>query len=747
MEKTGGGEEEEEVNDHPIEEVRNTVPITDDPSEPCLTFRAWILGLSSCVMLAFVNEFFNYRSSQLAIGTVVVQIASLPIGRLMASTLPERPIRVPLTGGRWSFSLNPGPFSLKEHCLITIFAGAGSSGVYALNIIAIVKVFYRRQINPYAAMLLAQTTQLLGYGWAGLFRKFLVDSAYMWWPMNLVQVTLFRAMHEEEKRPRGGLTRLQFFIIVMICSFAYYLIPGYLFPSISAVSVLCLVYKDSVTAQQIGSGLKGLGVGSFGLDWNTVAGFLGNPLASPAFTIVNVMAGFAVSTYVAVPLLYWTNTYNAKRFPLVSPHVYDDAGGAYDTNRILDPETFALNLKEYNAYSRINVSVLFAINYGIGFASLMSTLSHVALYHGKEIWDLWRKAASGKAGGGKEQDVHTRIMKRNFKPVPQWWFHLMLAIVLALSVFTCEGFGRQLQLPYWGLLLACAIAFTFTLPIGVISATTNMQPGLNVITELIIGYLYPGKPLANVVFKTYGFISMGQALSFVSDFKLGHYMKIPPRSMFFAQLAGTLAASTVHFATAWWLLTTVANICDVERLPPGSPWTCPGDDVFYNASIIWGVVGPLRMFGRLGNYWQMNYFFLVGLVAPVPAWVLQRAYPRSRVLRAVNVPLIFAGASGLLPARAVNFVMWGLVGFLFNHVVYRRRRSWWMRYNYVLAAGLDAGVAFMGVLTFVALGYFDVYGPRWWGGIADDRCDLAACPTAPGVVAKGCPPVVPERAI
>jgi hypothetical protein len=116
--------------------------------------------MSSCVMLAFVNEFFNYRSSQLSIGTVVVQIASLPIGRLMASTLPERPIRVPLTGGRCSFSLNPGPFSLKEHCLIIIFAGAGCSGVYALNIIAIVKVFYKRQTNPYAAMLLAQTTQV-----------------------------------------------------------------------------------------------------------------------------------------------------------------------------------------------------------------------------------------------------------------------------------------------------------------------------------------------------------------------------------------------------------------------------------------------------------------------------------------------------------------------------------------------------------------------------------------------------------
>ena len=37
-------------------------------------------------------------------------------------------------------------------------------------------------------------------------------------------------------------------------------------------------------------------------------------------------------------------------------------------------------------------------------------------------------------------------------------------------------------------------------------------------------------------FKVYGYISMTQALTFVSDFKLGHYMKIPPRTMFMAQV-------------------------------------------------------------------------------------------------------------------------------------------------------------------------------------------------------------------
>ncbi|BAU01133.1 hypothetical protein VIGAN_11029800 [Vigna angularis var. angularis] len=46
---------ESEVDDSPIEQVRLTVPITDDPTQPALTFRTWILGLASCVLLAFVS--------------------------------------------------------------------------------------------------------------------------------------------------------------------------------------------------------------------------------------------------------------------------------------------------------------------------------------------------------------------------------------------------------------------------------------------------------------------------------------------------------------------------------------------------------------------------------------------------------------------------------------------------------------------------------------------------------------------
>ncbi|PON86307.1 Tetrapeptide transporter [Trema orientale] len=580
---------------------------------------------------------------------------------------------------------------------------------------------------------------MLGYGWAGLFRTYLVDSPYMWWPQNLVQVSLFRALHEREKRPKGGHTRLQFFLLVFISSFAYYTIPAYLFPSITAISVVCLIWKKSITAQQIGSGLKGLGVGSFGFDWSTVAGFLGSPLATPGFAIINILVGFFIFVYIINPVAYWSNWYDAKKFPIFSSHTFDKTGQPYNISRILNEKTFDLDQEAYDSYSKLYVSVFFAFCYGVSFATLTATISHVALFHGKSILELWKRTVSSQVGDNKPQDVHTRLMKKNYAEVPQWWFHITLVLTFALSVFACEGFGKQLQLPWWGLLLACGIAFFFTLPIGIIQATTNMQPGLNVITELVIGYIYPGRPLANVSFKTYGYISMTQALMFLGDFKLGHYMKIPPKSMFLVQLVGTIIGSSVYFGTAWWLLSTVDHICDTSMLADGSPWTCPGDDVFYSASIIWGVVGPLRMFTKQGNYPEMNWFFLIGFLAPVPVWLLSRQFPNQKWIKLINMPIIIGATGNMPPARSVNFITWGAVGIFFNFYVYRRYKGWWARHNYILSAALDAGVAFMAVLLYFTLQSKDIFGPTWWGLDSDDHCPLAKCPTAPGIQVKGCP--------
>ncbi|PKI65711.1 hypothetical protein CRG98_013900 [Punica granatum] len=156
----------------------------------------WFLGLLSCCLLSFLNQFFAYRAQSLVITQITIQVATLPIGRFMAAVLPTTKFRLPGFGDRGEFSFNPGPFNMKEHVLISIFANAGaafgSGSAYAVSIVNIIKAFYGRSISFFAGWLLIITTQVLGYGWAGLLRKYVVEPAHMWWPSTLVQVSLFR---------------------------------------------------------------------------------------------------------------------------------------------------------------------------------------------------------------------------------------------------------------------------------------------------------------------------------------------------------------------------------------------------------------------------------------------------------------------------------------------------------------------------------------------------------------------------
>ncbi len=126
-------------------------------------------------------------------------------------------------------------------------------------------------------------------------------------------------------------------------------------------------------------------------------------------------------------------------------------------------------------------------------------------------------------------------------------------------------------------------AFIYTVPIGVIQAVTNQQIGLNVVTEMIIGYALPGRPIAMMMFKTWGYITMAQALNFTSDFKMGHYMKIPPRPMFWCQIVATVIAGTVQLGVQAWMFSNIKDICSPDQ-PDG--FTCRTVNLFGTASII-----------------------------------------------------------------------------------------------------------------------------------------------------------------
>ncbi|KAJ0041412.1 hypothetical protein Pint_28459 [Pistacia integerrima] len=699
----------------PIEQVALTVPTTDDPSLPTFTFRTLILGTLSCV-LPFVSE---------------------PV--LLATSWPKlSPGESSSRDKKWEFTLNPGPFNVKEHVLITIFANAGAGNVYAIHIVSVVKIFYKKQLTFIVSLLVVLTTQVLGFGWAGMFRRYLVEPAAMWWPQNLVQVSLFRALHEKEERMKGRLTRNQFFLVAFVCSFAYYVFPGYLFPMLTSLSWICWVFPTSVFAQQLGSGLHGLGIGAIGLDWSSISAYLGSPLASPWFATANIAAGFALTTYVIAPIAYWLNIFKANTFPIFSDDLFTSTGQSYNISAIVD-QNFHIDIEAYDREGPLYMSTFFAMIYGVNFACLTATVVHVFLFHGRDIWQLSKSAFQYKT-----MDVHTKLMRR-YKQVPEWWFMCILFINIATTLFTCQYYKNQLQLPWWGIFLACSLALFFTLPVGVITATTNQvklrtilqTPALNVLTEYIIGYIYPGFPVANICFKVYGYISMKQGIIFLQDFKLGHYMKIPPRAMFMAQVIGTIISALVHLGTAWWLMNTIPDICDRALLPTGSPWTCPGDHVFYDASIIWGLIGPRKIFGDLGHYSTINWFFLAGVIAPILVWLAHKAFPNKPWIRLINMPVLLGAVVNMPPATAVNFTSWILIGFASGFIAYRYHRDWWSRHNYVLSGALDAGLAFMGVLLYLCLGMGHV-SLNWWKSNSDG-CPLASCPTEPGVIVKGCP--------
>ncbi|RZR97367.1 hypothetical protein BHM03_00026538 [Ensete ventricosum] len=131
------------------------------------------------------------------------------------------------------------------------------------------------------------------------------------------------------------------------------------------------------------------------------------------------------------------------------------------------------------------------------------------------------------------------------------------------------------------------------------------------------------------------------------------------------------------------MLESIENICDVESLHPDSPWTCPKYRVTFDASVIWGLIGPGRLFGHGGLYRNLVWLFLVGAVLPVPVWVLSKIFPEKKWIPLINIPVISYGFAGMPPATPTNIASWLITGTIFNYFVFRYRKGWWQKYNYL----------------------------------------------------------------
>ncbi|KAF5384661.1 hypothetical protein D9757_007480 [Collybiopsis confluens] len=387
--------------------------------------------------------------------------------------------------------------------------------------------------------------------------------------------------------------------------------------------------------------------------------------------------GFILFYVIITPICYYANLWYSQYLPMVASNAFDNTGHIYNVTRVVS--NGVLDKEAYMNYSPVFLPVNFVIAYGLSFIAIGATVSHALIYLSKPTMRCFRRSMQ------EQPDIHSRLMSR-YRQVPIWYYACVFVVTFVMACLCISLWPTGMAI--WQLILALAIAGALVLPIAMIQAVTNREVPMNVFTELIAGFLLPGQPVAMMMYQTFGYITTFQAISFTQDFKLGHYMKIPPQVMFWAQILSTLIAGLVQLGVQMWLFTHIPDMCKPYQK---DNFTCQNVQVFGTASIIWGAIGSSQQFTKGHLYYPLMFFFLIGAVCPAILWVLTKKFPGSK-LGYVNFPVIFGGPGYVPPANGVNYLTWALVGYIFQHVVRRRHFLWWAKYNYVLSAALDSTI-------------------------------------------------------
>jgi hypothetical protein len=120
------------------------------------------------------------------------------------------------------------------------------------------------------------------------------------------------------------------------------------------------------------------------------------------------------------------------------------------------------------------------------------------------------------------------------------------------------------------------------------------------------------------------------------------------------------------------------------------------------------------MFSPGQIYSGLFWFFLAGFVLPIAIYFAARRFPTTSI-KYLMAPLIFGGAGNIPPASPLNYLSWGIVGYVFQKFIRQRHFNWWSRLNYLTSSGLDLGLALSTIFIFLAFTMNQVEAPVWWG--------------------------------
>ncbi|KAI9019172.1 OPT family small oligopeptide transporter [Phycomyces nitens] len=695
-------ETEYENEDLDLEIVNQIASTEDDPTMQVLTVRSVLAGCLLACLGSSINQLMQFKP----ITVVLSDMFMLITGYLFCtgSTRLFKPDTL----------LNPCPFNIKEHALMYFIISSANTSAYGTNILGAQQLYYNSYPSAAGGIFLVLATQLIGYGIAGQLRPFLVYPSIMIWPLSLPTISFLKTFNTPGS---DNEVLMKFFFYVFGGIFVWEIFPQYIFPVLGGISIVCLAKRDSPWVQKLFGGIsvnEGLGIGSISFDWASLT--MLSPLVLPLYVQFNLYGGIIV-VWILAPLVYYYNLWDAQSFDFL-------ANGLYQ----LDPETKIavpypqeLILDEYNNINetalaeigRPHFSTMYAVSYIFLNLGVTATIAHVTLFYGPDIKNVLLGLIRRK--GSKEQDIHNRLMSA-YNEVPTWWYYIIFFCGIGLNIGV--GYANKSQLPWWGFLLAIALATILSLPLNMIQAVTGISFGLNVVAEMICGFILPGNPIANMYFKTLGYNTLNQAGIMAKDLKIGHYLKVPPRLTFLAQFIGTVIGCVFNYVVNYAIINSKR-----EQLleSNGNIWSGTGVQTMNSAGITWGGIGPMFMFGPGTEYSFFLWSFIAGFGLPIPFWLLHKFFPKVG-FNLVNIPAILYSMANF-PGISTSWITFSFIIVLVSQLYIKRFYSrWYVKHNYLMSAALDSGTSLMVfILAMSVFGGTDGIERRFptWAGNPD----------------------------
>ena len=211
---------------------------------------------------------------------------------------------------------------------------------------------------------------------------------------------------------------------------------------------------------------------------------------------------------------------------------------------------------------------------------------------------------------------------------------------------------------------------------------------------------------------------------FAADLKMAHYLKIPPRHTFWAQIIATLVSTFVCVGILNFQMNQIPGVC-TQHAP--NHYTCPGVNTFFTASVLWGTIGPKKIFGVGGQYTAMLLGWPLGLAITGVVWGLQRTWPRVGWLRQLHPIAMLYGALYWAPYN-LSYVIPSVPIAAFSWLFIKRRYlALWSKYNFVLSASFASAIAIAAILMFFTLQWTGVELDWWGNNVVSQGCEGDAC--------------------